>query len=384
MWIYKSFSENMHQINPTEIVKMIDYGYPRERQDDIMTTPAKKMIPLCILNILRQHTDEEHTLDQKDIIELLEKEYNLVVERKAIRSNIVKLKEMGFPISYKETERESKDAGKEGNTIWSDFWLERDFTDPELRLIIDGLLFSNHIPHKQRMELVKKIEGLSSEYFKSHVRHIATLPDVGDSNKQIFNNIAILDEAIDKKRMVSFNYLDMEPDKKMYPKKDKQGKPVKYTVSPYQMAAKDGKYYLICNRDHYDAISNYRIDRLSNLVIQEDKKIRPYKELKGANGQDFNLGEYMKEHIYMYASEDTRVRFRCVRRMLTDVVDIFGKDVRIEEVTDEYLTASALVTEAAMLQFARNYAPDVVILEPQRLVDEMKDWAKKVKKAYGG
>ena len=40
--------------------------------------------------------------------------------------------------------------------------------------------------------------------------------------------------------------------------------------------------------------------------------------------------------------------------------------------------------ESAMIQFAKSYSPDVVILEPQRLVDEMKDWAKKVKKAYGG
>ena len=359
-------------------------GNPTERQDGNMPETSKKMIPLCILDILRKHTDEEHTLDQKDIIELLETECDLVVERKAIRSNIVKLIDMGFPISYKETERKNKESEGDGNTIWSDFWLERDFTDAELRLIIDGILFSNHIPHNQRLKLVNKIEGLSSEYFKSHVRHIATLPDAGDSNKQIFNNIAMLDEAIEKKRMVSFLYLDMEPDKKMYPKKDKKGKPVVYTVSPYQMAAKDGKYYLICNRDHYEAVSNYRIDRISNIELLEDRKIRPFKELKGANGRDLNLGEYMKEHIYMYASEDTRVRFKCVRRMLTDVVDIFGKDVRIEEVTDEYLTASALVTEAAMLQFARNYAPDVVILEPQRLVDEMKDWAKKVKKAYGG
>ena len=147
-------------------------GNPTERQDGNMPETSKKMIPLCILEILRKHTDEEHTLDQKDIIELLESEHDLVVERKAIRSNIVKLLEMGFPISYTETERE-------GNTIWSDFWLERDFTDSELRLIIDGILFSNHIPHKQRMELAKKIEGLSSEYFKSHVRHIATLPDAG-------------------------------------------------------------------------------------------------------------------------------------------------------------------------------------------------------------
>ena len=341
-----------------------------------MPDTSKKMIPLCILDILRKHTDEDHTLDQKDIIELLRREYGLEVERKAIRSNIVKLIEMDFPISYKETERE-------GNTIWSDYWLERDFTDSELRLMIDGILFSNHIPHKQRMKLVEKIEGLSSEYFKSHVRHIATLPDAGDSNKQIFNNIAVLDEAIEKKRKVSFQYLDMDTDKKMLPKKEKSGEIRTYVVSPYQMAAKDGKYYLICNRDQYDAISNYRIDRISDIKVT-DERIRPFKELMNANGHDLNLGEYMREHIYMYSGGETRVRFRIVRRMVTDVVDIFGKDVRFEDVTDEYVTVSATVTEKAMIQFAQNYAPDVVILEPQRMVDEMKDWIKKVKKVYGG
>lgn len=339
-----------------------------------MPDTSKKMIPLCILDILRKHTDEDHTLDQKDIIELLRKEYGLEVERKAIRSNIVKLIEMDFPISYKETERE-------GNTIWSDYWLERDLTDSELRLMIDGILFSNHIPHKQRMKLVEKIEGLSSEYFKSHVRHIATLPDAGDSNKQIFNNIAVLDEAIEKKRKVSFQYLDMDTDKKMLPKKEKSGEIRTYVVSPYQMAAKDGKYYLICNRDQYDAISNYRIDRISDIKVT-DERIRPFKELMNANGQDLNLGEYMREHIYMYSGGETRVRFRIVRRMVTDVVDIFGKDVRFEDVTDDYVTVSATVTEKAMIQFAQNYAPDVVILEPQRMVDEMKDWIKKVKKVY--
>lgn len=339
-----------------------------------MPDTSKKMIPLCILDILRKHTDEDHTLDQKDIIELLRKEYGLEVERKAIRSNIVKLIEMDFPISYKETERE-------GNTIWSDYWLERDFTDSELRLMIDGILFSNHIPHKQRMKLVEKIEGLSSEFFKSHVRHIATLPDAGDSNKQIFNNIAVLDEAIEKKRKVSFQYLDMDTDKKMLPKKEKSGEIRTYVVSPYQMAAKDGKYYLICNRDQYDAISNYRIDRISDIKVT-DERIRPFKELMNANGQDLNLGEYMREHIYMYSGGETRVRFRIVRRMVTDVVDIFGKDVRFEDVTDDYVTVSATVTEKAMIQFAQNYAPDVVILEPQRMVDEMKDWIKKVRKVY--
>lgn len=335
----------------------------------------KKMLPLCILEILKKHTDEDHTLDQKDILELLRVEYDMEVERKAIRRNIEELVEMGYPICYQETERE-------GNTIWSDYWLERELSDAELRLLIDGLLFSNHIPHKQRLKMVKKIEGLSSEYFKSYVRHIATLPDAGDSNKEIFYTISVLDEAIEKKRKVSFKYLDMGTDKKMAPKEE-DGQPKIYTVSPYQMAAKEGKYYLICNYDKYDNISNYRIDRISRVQIL-DEKIRPFKELKNANGQDLNLGEYMKEHIYMYSGGETHVRFRVVRRMVTDIVDIFGKDVRFEDVTDDYVTVSVNVNEQAMILFAQSYAPDVVILEPQRMVDEMKDWIKKVKKLYGG
>ena len=336
----------------------------------------KKMLPLCILEILKKHTDVDHTLDQKDILELLRVEYDMEVERKAIRRNIEELIEMEYPICYEETERE-------GNTIWSAYWLEKDLSDAELRLLIDGLLFSNHIPHKQRQKMVKKIEDLSSEYFKSYVRHIATLPDVGDSNKEIFYTISVLDEAIEKKRKVSFKYLDMDTDKKLYPKTEKNGNVRNYVVSPYQMAAKEGKYYLICNRDHFDAISNYRIDRISQVQILEDK-IRPFKELKNANGQDLNLGEYMKEHIYMYSGGETHVRFRIVRRMVTDIVDIFGKDVRFEDETDDYVTVSVNVNEQAMILFAQSYAPDVVILEPQRMVDEMKDWIKKVKKLYRG
>ena len=92
----------------------------------------------------------------------------------------------------------------------------------------------------------------------------------------------------------------------------------------------------------------------------------------------------MKTHINMFATGDTRVKFKIVPRMVTDIVDTFGKDVTFLEETEDYVVVSALVTEGAMFQFAKSYSPDVVILEPQRLVDEMKTWAKQVKKAYGG
>ena len=142
--------------------------------------------------------------------------------------------------------------------------------------------------------------------------------------------------------------------------------------------------YLIRNNDDYNILSNYRIDRIADIRILEDKKRKPFSKLKDANGDRFNLGEYMKTHIKMYASGDCHVRFKITPPMVTDIIDVFGKDVRFEEETDTYVIVSTEVTENAMIQFAKSYSPDVVILEPQRLVDEMKDWAKKVKKAYGG
>ena len=189
-------------------------GNTYERQDNNMT-PTKKMLPMLILDILRKYTDEEHTLDQKDILDKLRDEYDLQVDRKSVRRNIEELINTGYPIEYDEIQRE-------GNIIWNKFWLSRDFTDAELRLLIDGLLFSKHVPYKQCQELVSKLEGLSSQYFLSHVKHIKTLPDTEVYNPQIFHTIAALDEAISKGLQVSFNYVYYGTDKKNHPKKDKR------------------------------------------------------------------------------------------------------------------------------------------------------------------
>ena len=85
-----------------------------------------------------------------------------------------------------------KTSVPEESYLWSDFYLERDFTDGELRLLIDSLLFSKHIPYSQCKELVDKLEGLSNVYFRSRVKHIARLPEDKTDNKQLFLTIELL------------------------------------------------------------------------------------------------------------------------------------------------------------------------------------------------
>ena len=178
-----------------------------------MPGPLKKLIIMNILDILRRYSDEDHRLSQKDIVDILKTEYEMTVERKSVRRNIMNLMDCGYEIEYSESVRmvpNSKTGELEESYIWSDFYLVRDFTDGELRLLIDSLLFSKHIPYSQCKELVEKLEGLSNTYFRSRVKHIRTMPENAPENKQLFYTIEILDEAITRSRKVSFHYIHSE------------------------------------------------------------------------------------------------------------------------------------------------------------------------------
>ena len=358
----------------------------------------KKLVILYILDILQKYTDEEHRLSQKEIQDILKREYEMTVDRKAVKRNLLNLIEYESNIEYREVSRKDifrkKDSVSyigtsdfadkeisEDDLLWTDFYLKQKFTNEELRLLIDSLLFSKHIPYSQAKELIKKLESLSNIYFKSCSQYIYPLPVERTDNKQVFYNIAILDDAIRKKKKVLFEYAEYHTDKKMHLKKREDGSVREYIITPYQMAVQEGKYYLICNYDKYDDISNYRVDRIRNIQILEEKG-KPFETLKWSGHQPMNLNEYMKEHVYMYSSENAFVKFRIVKAMISDVIDLFGKGVNFSEETDTHVSVSVHVNERAAEQFAKNYAPDVVILQTKRLRDKLRDDLKKAWEAY--
>lgn len=339
------------------------------------TEQPKKLMIINILDILRRYTDKDHRLSQKEIAEILKKEYHMKADRKAIRRNLMNLIDFGYEIEYSETIRMTPNAqtGEPEETyIFSDFYLRREFDDSELRLLIDSILFSRHIPYSQCKALVEKLEGLSNIYFCSRVKHITTLPEDKTDNKQVFLNIELLDEAISHNRKVIFKYAEYGTDKKMHPKKRADGKEREYIVSPYQMVAKEGRYYLICNYDPYHDISNYRVDHIRDLNIL-DEPAKPFSSLRGANGQPLNLAEYMKEHLYMFSGETVRVKFWVARSMIGETVEVFGKDITFSEEDENGVVATAYANEMSVEQFAKVYIPDVVILEPQKLADRVQN-----------
>lgn len=333
----------------------------------------KKLLIMNILDILRRYTDAEHRLSQKDIVEILKTEYDMVADRKSIKRNIQSLIEFGYDINFSEALRmiPNKDGELEESYILSDFYLEREFSDSELRLLIDGLLFSKHIPYSQCKELVGKLEGLSNQYFKSRVRYIKTLPDSSPNNRQLFYTIEMLDEAISKGKQVSFNYNHFETDKKQHPNVDDNGNIKEYIINPYQIAATNGRYYLICNYDKYDNVSNYRLDRITNIKLL-DTPAKPQNKVKGLeNG--FNLPKHMAEHLYMFSGESIPVTFVAKKYLLNDLLDWFGKDITFTDENETEVTVRVNVNEQAMRRWAMQYALHIKILSPVSLAEQIKE-----------
>lgn len=332
-----------------------------------MSNLKRKKLSFAILDILRKYTDEDHRLSQKDIIDILKTEYDMTADRKSIKRNITSLMEMGYEINFSEALRmfPNKNGVLEESYILSDFWLEREFTDSELRLLIDSLLFSKHIPYSQCKELVDKLGSLSNQYFKSRVRFISTLPETAPKNKELFYTIEILDEAIAKGKQVGFTYNVYGTDKKLHPKRD-----LEYIVNPYQMVATNGRYYLIGNYDKYSDLSNYRLDRITGIRLL-DTPVKPVRQVEGMKNGLY-LPKHMAEHLYMFSGESVPVTFRMKKVILNDVIDWFGTEITFFDETEDEVTARVTVNWHAMRHWALQYCRHVRVLTPDDLVQTVK------------
>lgn len=321
-------------------------------------TGTKKMLNLMILKILEKYSDADHCLTQKRIIELLDIEYGMQCDRKSVATNINSLKEMGY------------DIVKERNGVY----LIREFEDWELRVLIDSVLFSQTISRTKAKQLIEKLKTLGNKYFSAKVKHIVNLPELHRSdNISVALTLDALNDAISQNKKISFTYNSYGEDLKLHARRAEP-----YVVSPYQMVATNGRYYLIANSDKYDDFTHYRVDKMTDVKILKEPA-RPVKEF-APNG--LNLPRHMAEHIYMFSGESVRVRFWAHRNILDALVDWFGKDFDILQRTGDRLLISVRVNLQAMKYWLLQFGKHVEVIEPKALRDEIRGIAENIRSAH--
>jgi predicted DNA-binding transcriptional regulator YafY len=327
-------------------------------------TGNKKMLNMLILEILRNYTDEEHSLTQQEIIKLLELNYGMECDRRSVKNNVLSLKELGeecgFEISMEKGYR----------------LISREFDDAELRILIDSVLFSKSISTRQAKNLIKKIRNLASKYFNAKVSHVCNLPELNRTiNKQAMYSMDVINDAIAEKRKINFIYNDIGTDFKLHPRREEP-----YVVNPYQIVANNGRFYLICNYDKYDNVAHFRIDRMTD-VHELEEKIKPMKEVPELDGR-LNLPKHMAEHIYMFSGPSSAIKLATTADMMSELVDWFGNDFKIMEQDGDRIVVRLNCNEKAMRFWALQYGPYVEVLGPESLRKQIKTDIAAMSKKY--
>lgn len=316
----------------------------------------KKMIILDILHILKKYSDKEHRLSQHDIQKLLVSEYGMKVDRKTISRNIIKLVQCKYPIEFGSNSTE---------TILTNIYYDHKFLNGELRLLIDSVLLTDGLPKKDRISLIRRIEGLSSKYFHSEISKIDMDIYGRIENREIILTLEEIGSAIAEGTQVTFYYSDCGIDGEPKIRRDSNGKEKQYTVNPYQILSKNGHSYLICNLPEYHDLTHFRIDRIKDCR-KTDVPSRSLRMLKGFE-TGIRLSEYIKSHPNLWSGTPTHITFQCKQYMMNDVADSFGTDIHIEELSDDMMKVHVYASESSMLHWAVQFADAVEVLSPASL-----------------
>ena len=311
---------------------------------------SKKLALIRIWQIFNKYSDYNHPLTQDDIAKHLERDYGIVIERKAISRNISLLKEAGVDI-------ESRRAGS--------YIEEREFEDSELKLLIDGVLCSKHINPRHSADLIEKLCGLSNKYFRSHIKNIHSVNEWNKTeNKALFYNIEMVDAAIEEGKQLQYDYNKYGIDKKLHKSSFQR-------VTPYVLILHNQRYYLMAHSSYWNDMVFHRLDRISNMNFY-DKPIMPLRDVPGyENGIDYK--KISSTMPYMYTDTPERIQFLTDEWMADQVIDWFGTDVNISKLgEEEKIQVSLFASPLAMEHWAMQYINYVEVTAPEHLREKIK------------
>lgn len=327
-----------------------------------------------ILEILKQ-TDKDNPITAQQIIEKLKQDYRIVTERKSVYKCI---EELQTRPEYKIVQHSDKKKG-----WYSD--KEEKFKNWEIKVLIDAIwqcrFLSQDVCRKITDKLKELIIQKSNQKLLTSV--ISTKTTLKANIEDIHENIEKILEAISRQVKIKFQYTDVDIDDNEKPVKVLRYGGFNYVVNPYFLVWKKEQYYLICNNDKYDDLSYYRVDRITNVQVLDEEKIKSINELLPNGTSDEIIGEFIDKSFYQFIGEKTRITIRCYRWMLEELVDYFGNDLIITKVEEEMIEISVSVRDGeGLFYWILQHGSNMEVISPIEIREEVKKRLKNTLKLY--
>lgn len=317
---------------------------------------AQKATILCIFEVLKKYTDENHILSAEKIREKLKLLYDIDMERRAVYRNIDALCSMGIEIEgYRENRK-------------GYYLVDREFELSEIRLLCDAVAASDLIKEETGKTIIRKLIGTQS-VFQGRLlqKTVFVKSEKRILNKQLFYNIDTLNVAINQGCKVRVKIMEYSLDHTLA---ECSSSPVVF--SPYVTLWAEGNYYILARREGREDMEHFRIDLMKDVTLLE----RGIDMIFGG----FNPSQYAKKYIFENGEKKETFEIECQEGLWQNMADTFGKDAKVVQINRTGLTVRILAVPSKMKAWIFEHFEECRVVGPRKFRDEIQ---RLVMDAYG-
>lgn len=326
-----------------------------------MAINRQKLKLLYLMRMLEEETDAERGLTMAQIIGKLEA-LGISAERKSIYRDIEALREFG--VDVRTYQRAPVEYAVE----------HRDFAFPELLLLVDAVQSSRFLTQRKSDALVDGVKRLASTRQRALLdKRVHVEGRIKMQNESVFYSVDRIQEAIARKRKISFLYFKYDAAKRKKPQHDGE----RYRETPVQLVYSDGYYYLVAFNEKHDGFATYRVDRMDRIMVMDEPA------LKNERIATFDAGELESRSFGMYRGEPVSATLLVDEAAMGAVIDRFGKDVDSAPVDDGGARVHAVVMKSpAFFGWLAQFGDRIRIEKPIWLAHEYRDYLMDIAASY--
>ena len=298
---------------------------------------------LFIERYMVENTDETHTLSTDELIRVYEKN-GYKANRNTVRDDIEVLRSVGIDVIDR----------REGNA--KAYYIgSRLFEVAEVKTLVDAVSSSRFITKEKSKTLIGKLTKLTSVHNRKALLHSSFFADrIKTSSKSIFISIDTVNQAISRKKKITFKYIDYLPNKKTILRHD--GKV--YKVSPYALLWNDDRYYVPSYSEEKGGIVPFRIDRMRQVEISDED----------ADGSvAFDPAKYSRKVLKMFDgnTDECEVELLAENRYMINIIDRFGEKFPEKIIDGERFVATVSVKPSStFFSWVAQFGGGIRIISP--------------------
>lgn len=317
------------------------------------TDNPQKVKLLFLLEILRQESDEQTPIKTNELCQKLF-DRGIPCDRRTLSTDIQILNSFGFEVMRTK-------IGKS----FAYYIDDRSFSVPELKILIDAIQAANFISEAKTEDFIVKLSSLGGTYKSKILRsNIVYFNTRKHTNESIYYTVQYLEEALLKGKAISFRYYKLnEKAEKIYRKQER------YYADPVGLVYIDDNYYLVTYNSKYDDITNYRIDRMEYVEIENDDICDAAKNYRN------RIGKYTNEIFHMFGGELHKIELSFSENLISVIQDKFGENIHITPKTENlFSTQVDIQISPTFFGWLFQFAGEMQISSPYTIKKQYEDF----------